>query len=57
MDCALFDFGAVRTTGSAVADGDIAFDVDPVLERAADVAAAGQKVGIDTIGFKRASDD
>ena len=57
MDRALFDFGAVRTTGSAVADGDIAFDVDPVLERASDGAAAGGTIGIDTILVKRASDD
>jgi tRNA 2-thiocytidine biosynthesis protein TtcA len=56
LDRALFDFAAVRTTGSAVVDGDIAFDVDPLLERAADVAAAGQRVGIDTIGLQRASD-
>ena len=44
MDRALFDFAAVRATGRAVADGDIAFDVDPVLERAADLAAAGAAV-------------
>ena len=48
MDRALFDFGAVRTTGSAVADGDIAFDVDPVLERAADLAAAGADASAST---------
>jgi hypothetical protein len=52
----LFDFAAVRPTGSAVVDGDIAFDVDPALERATDVAAAAQPVGIDTIGLQRASD-
>jgi len=42
MDRALFDFSAVRTTGRAEANGDIGFDVDPLLERAADLAAAGQ---------------
>ena len=58
MDRALFDFAAVAPTGSAVADGDIAFDVDPVLERAADVAAASQRGSrIDAIGIRRASDD
>jgi tRNA 2-thiocytidine biosynthesis protein TtcA len=57
MDRSLFDFAAVRTTGSPVDDGDIAFDVDPVLERAADIAAARLTVGIDAIGVKRASND
>jgi tRNA 2-thiocytidine biosynthesis protein TtcA len=57
MDRSLFDFGTVRATGRAEADGDIVFDVDPALERAADIAAAGQTVGIDTIGLKRASND
>jgi hypothetical protein len=57
MDRSLFDFAAVRTTGSPVDDGDIAFDVDPVLERAADIAAARLTVGIDAIGVKRVSND
>jgi hypothetical protein len=30
-----------------VADGDIAFDVDPVLERASDVAAAGETIAME----------
>ncbi len=34
MDRALFDFAAVRATGRAEPDGDIAFDVDTALERA-----------------------
>ena len=38
MDRSLFDFAAVRATGRAEPDGDIAFDVDAALERA---AAAG----------------
>jgi tRNA 2-thiocytidine biosynthesis protein TtcA len=41
MDRSLFDFAAVRATGEAVPDGDLAFDVDPVLERATEMAAAG----------------
>ena len=40
MDRALFDFAAVRATGRAEPDGDLAFDVDPALERAIDAAAA-----------------
>src|SRR5438477_1329273 len=35
MDRQLFDFGAVHATGKAEPDGDIGFDVDPALERAA----------------------
>jgi len=41
MDRSLFDFRAVRATGEATPDGDLAFDVDPVLERATELAAAG----------------
>jgi tRNA 2-thiocytidine biosynthesis protein TtcA len=36
MDRSLFDFAAVRATGRAEPDGDIAFDVDAALERATD---------------------
>jgi tRNA 2-thiocytidine biosynthesis protein TtcA len=39
MDRRLFDFGAVRATGNAAADGDTAFDVDRALEDAIDRAA------------------
>jgi tRNA 2-thiocytidine biosynthesis protein TtcA len=39
MDRTLFDFAAVRATGRAEPDGDIAFDVDTDLERAVDFAA------------------
>jgi tRNA 2-thiocytidine biosynthesis protein TtcA len=39
MDRQLFDFSAVRTSGRAEPDGDIGFDVDSELERAADGAA------------------
>jgi len=46
MDRRLFDFGAVRATGNAVADGDTAFDVDRALEdaieRAVLVPAGGE---------------
>ncbi|MCC6198332.1 MAG: tRNA 2-thiocytidine(32) synthetase TtcA [Burkholderiales bacterium] len=38
LDRALVDFAAIRATGRAEPDGDIAFDVDPVLEAAADAA-------------------
>jgi tRNA 2-thiocytidine biosynthesis protein TtcA len=34
MDRSLFDFAAVRATGHAAKDGDVAFDVDSDLERA-----------------------
>ena len=39
MDRRLFDFGAVRATGNAAADGDTAFDVDRALEDAIERAA------------------
>jgi len=51
MDRGLFDFAAVRATGTPVPDGDIAFDVDPVLERAAGAVAADPRAGIDVIAF------
>jgi tRNA 2-thiocytidine biosynthesis protein TtcA len=38
MDRSLFDFAAVHATGRAEPDGDIAFDVDAVLERATGAA-------------------
>lgn len=41
LDRTLQDFAAIRATGRAEAGGDIAFDVDPVLEAAADAEAAG----------------
>jgi tRNA 2-thiocytidine biosynthesis protein TtcA len=40
MDRAQFDFAAVRATGLPQEGGDIAFDVDAVLERATELAAA-----------------
>jgi len=57
MDRALFDFAAVKPSGAPTANGDIAFDVDPALERAVDAAAASRGVPLDTIGIRRASDD
>src|SRR5262245_39441712 len=44
LDRSLFDFAAVRATGRADPDGDIAFDVDSTLERATDLAAAEPEV-------------
>ena len=42
LDRTLQDFAAVRATGRPEPDGDLAFDVDPLLEAAADaIAAAG----------------
>jgi len=40
LDRTLQDFAAIRATGQPEPDGDIAFDVDPVLEAAADALAA-----------------
>jgi len=57
LDRALFDFGAVRATGRADADGDIVFDVDPALERATELAAAARGFGPDVIGIRRAVED
>jgi tRNA 2-thiocytidine biosynthesis protein TtcA len=52
MDRSLFDFAAVRATGVPEPDGDVAFDVDPVLERASDLAAANplslRSISLDT---------
>jgi tRNA 2-thiocytidine biosynthesis protein TtcA len=39
LDRTLQDFAAIRATGRAEPNGDIAFDVDPLLEAAADAAA------------------
>jgi tRNA 2-thiocytidine biosynthesis protein TtcA len=40
LDGSLFDFAAVRATGESVPGGDIAFDVDAILEHAIETAAA-----------------
>jgi tRNA 2-thiocytidine biosynthesis protein TtcA len=57
LDRALFDFGAVRATGRAEADGDIVFDVDPALERATELAAAARGFSPEVIGIRRAAED
>jgi tRNA 2-thiocytidine biosynthesis protein TtcA len=44
MDRGLHDFAAVCATGEPTADGDVAFDVDATLERAADLVAAGATI-------------
>jgi tRNA 2-thiocytidine biosynthesis protein TtcA len=44
LDRTLQDFAAIRATGRPEPDGDIAFDVDPGLEAAADAEAAGAGV-------------
>jgi len=41
LDRTLQDFAAVRATGRPEPAGDIAFDVDPILEAAADAVASG----------------
>jgi tRNA 2-thiocytidine biosynthesis protein TtcA len=40
LDRSLNDFAAIRASGEAQANGDIAFDVDPLLEAAADAASS-----------------
>jgi tRNA 2-thiocytidine biosynthesis protein TtcA len=57
MDRGLFDFAAVKASGIPTADGDIAFDVDPALERAAEAAGASSGVPVDAIGIRRAAQD
>ncbi|MDH5246122.1 MAG: tRNA 2-thiocytidine(32) synthetase TtcA, partial [Betaproteobacteria bacterium] len=54
MDRALFDFGAVCATGRAEPDGDIAFDVDPALERATELASGAHGPGPGVIAIRRA---
>jgi tRNA 2-thiocytidine biosynthesis protein TtcA len=56
MDRALFDFGAVHATGRAEADGDLAFDVDPALERATERATSESTVDGMRIGRARPGD-
>jgi len=55
LDRSLFDFAAVRATGRPDPAGDIAFDVDPVLERATELAAAGAATGF-PLPIRRADD-
>lgn len=53
MDRALFDFAAVKATGVPSADGDVAFDVDAALERAAGLAAAGDAAAASLLPIAR----
>jgi tRNA 2-thiocytidine biosynthesis protein TtcA len=48
MDRSLFDFAQVRATGRPEPEGDIAFDVDPLLERAAELVA-GSAIPLQTM--------
>jgi tRNA 2-thiocytidine biosynthesis protein TtcA len=57
MDRSLFDFSAVHATGEAPAAGDLAFDVDPALERATELAAAGWNVGTLPVGIRQIAAD
>ncbi len=50
LDRGLQDFAAVRATGEANAEGDVAFDVDAAIEQAVDNAAAGAAI----VTFKQA---
>jgi len=56
MDRALFDFGAVEASGVPAADGDLVFDADPALERAAKVADTRATIAVDTIAIRRAAE-
>ena len=57
LDRSLFDFAAVRATGAPVPDGDVAFDVDPVLERATQRAAATVGRAAFPFDLRHAGDD
>ena len=56
LDRALFDFSAVRASGRDEPDGDFVFDVDPLLERATELAAAGWHAGAIPVSGVRAVD-
>jgi tRNA 2-thiocytidine biosynthesis protein TtcA len=56
MDRNLFDFGAVKASGVPTADGDIAFDADPALERSA-AAEAETRFAIDAIAIRPSAAD
>ena len=56
MDRGLFDFAAVKASGIPTTDGDIAFDVDPALERAT-AAVANPGIAIDAIRLRRVADE
>ena len=52
LDRTLQDFAAVRATGHPEPAGDIAFDVDPLLEAAADAHALADEHGLAAIAFR-----
>jgi len=52
LDRTLQDFAAVRATGHPEPGGDIAFDVDPLLEAAADAHALADEHGIGAIAVR-----
>ena len=47
MDRGLFDFQGLQATGEPMAEGDIAFDVDPVMDQAPPVRAPEALRGIE----------
>ncbi|MEI7445003.1 MAG: tRNA 2-thiocytidine(32) synthetase TtcA [Burkholderiales bacterium] len=55
MDRDAFDFATLAATGVPDADGDIAFDVDPVFE-AAPAAPAGASIDVGSIPIRRRTD-
>jgi tRNA 2-thiocytidine biosynthesis protein TtcA len=56
LDRTLFDFSAVRATGRDEPGGDLAFDVDPVLERATEFAAGHPTPDRQPVGMHRKRD-
>ena len=49
-----FDFGGVKASGVPAADGDIAFDADPALERAAKAIDTAATIRVEAIAIRRA---
>ena len=54
LDRRLFDFGGVEASGVPAADGDIAFDADPALERAAKAIDTAATIRVEAIAIRRA---
>jgi len=57
MDRGLFDFCGVKASGVPAADGDIAFDADPALERTAAAVDARATIPVEVIALRRAAED
>jgi len=57
MDRGLFDFCGVKASGVPAADGDIAFDADPALERTAAAVDARATIPVEAIALRRAAED